>query len=145
MTYELIITEKPSAAKKIAQALADGKAIPKKNGKVMYWEVTHGKKDIVVCSAVGHLYTIAEVEKKGWTYPVFDVHWVPSSEVDKGATHTRPFITTIKKLSKDANAFILATDYDIEGEVIGFNILKFACKKKTRCRNAHEIFHVNDG
>ena len=53
MSYQLIITEKPSAAKKIAEALADGKPIKKTDGKVTYWELTHGKQDIVIAPAAG--------------------------------------------------------------------------------------------
>ena len=56
---ELIIAEKPDAAKNIAAALAD--STPKKtniNGVPTY-ELTHDGKRIVVCSAVGHLYTVA--------------------------------------------------------------------------------------
>ncbi len=130
MSYQLIITEKPSAAKKIAESLADGKPIKKTDGKVTYWEVTHDKHDVVIAPAVGHLYTLTETEKKGWTYPVFDVKWVESSEVDKNASHTKAFVKTLKKLAKHATAFVLATDYDIEGDVIGFNVLKFACNNK---------------
>ena len=62
--YELVITEKPAAAKKIAEALADGKAIKESYQGVPYYKVTHGKKDIVVACAVGHLYGLAEKEKK---------------------------------------------------------------------------------
>jgi len=46
--YELIICEKPNASKKIAEALADGKAIKENMNGVPYYLVTHGKKDIVV-------------------------------------------------------------------------------------------------
>ena len=64
MGYELIITEKPNAALKIANALASGKPIKKSVKGVSYYEITHGNKDIVVGCAVGHLYTVAETEKK---------------------------------------------------------------------------------
>lgn len=130
MSYQFIITEKPSAAKKIAEALADGKPIKKTDGKVTYWEVTHQGHDVVIAPAAGHLYTIAETEKKKWTYPVFNVHWVESAEVDKAAAHTSAFLKVLKKLAKHASAFILATDYDIEGDVIGYTILKYACGNK---------------
>ncbi len=71
--YELIITEKPNAAKKVAEALADGKAIKENMNGVPYYLVTRGKKDIVVACEVGHIYGLAEKEKKGWIYPVFDI------------------------------------------------------------------------
>ncbi|MFC1691002.1 DNA topoisomerase I [Nanoarchaeota archaeon] len=130
MKYELIITEKPAAAKKIADALADGKAIKKNEKGVPYYDITHNKKDIIVASAVGHLYTVAEKEKGKWVYPVFDVKWEASSKVSKGSAFTSKYLSTIKKLAKDADSFTVATDYDIEGEVIGLNVIKYACKQK---------------
>ena len=60
MSYELIITEKPSAANKIANALADKKAVKKSDNKVPYYLITHNGKQIVVVCAVGHLYTVTE-------------------------------------------------------------------------------------
>ncbi|MBN1386280.1 DNA topoisomerase I [Candidatus Woesearchaeota archaeon] len=129
MSYELIITEKPSSAKKIADALASGKPIKESFKGVPYYKITHGKKDIVVCAAVGHLFGVAERNKGKWTYPVFDVAWKPTSEISKSSAFTKKYLNTIKKLSKDADTFVIATDFDIEGEVIGHNILKFICNK----------------
>src|SRR3989338_4807419 len=97
---ELIITEKPASAMKIAQALADGKAMKESNGGIPYYKVTHGKQDIIVACAVGHLFGLGEREKKKWTYPVFDIVWKPSFENSKGAAYTKKYYDTIKKLSK---------------------------------------------
>lgn len=128
--YELLITEKPSAAKKIAESLADGKPIKESENGVPYYKITHGNKDIIVACAVGHLYTVAEKEKKGWTYPVFDVEWKPTSDVRKDAAFAKKYLAVIKKLSKDAGTITVATDYDIEGEVIGLTIVLYVCKRK---------------
>ncbi|MBW2965406.1 DNA topoisomerase I [Candidatus Woesearchaeota archaeon] len=131
MAYELIITEKPNAALKIAQALATGKPIKKGVKGVPYYEITHGNKDIVVGCAVGHLYTVAEKEKKkGWTYPVFDIEWAETGNAKKESAFTKKYLSVLKKLSKDATEFTVATDYDVEGEVIGLNVVRFACKQK---------------
>ncbi len=130
MSYELIITEKPSAAQKIAQALADSK--PKKYSVegVPYYELQHKGKEVVVTCAVGHLYTLEQKnKKKGWTYPVYDIEWIPSYE-KKGSEYTKKYLNQIKKLAKGASSFTVATDYDIEGEVIGLNVVKYACKQK---------------
>ncbi|MBU4284477.1 MAG: DNA topoisomerase I, partial [Nanoarchaeota archaeon] len=130
MAYELIITEKPKAAEKIASALAHGKMIKESYKKVPYYKITRGKKDIVVCCAVGHLYGLAEKDKKGWVYPVFDIEWVPSFEQNNGAKFTRKYVDAIRKVSKEADSFTVACDYDVEGELIGFNVLRFICKQK---------------
>src|SRR3989338_2698589 len=128
--YELIITEKPNAAKRIAEALADGKPIKESYQGVPYYKVTHGKNDVVVACAVGHLYGLAEKEKKGWKFPVFDIEWKPVSETTKSSAFTKKYLNAIKKLSKDANEFTVATDFDQEGEVIGLNIVRYVCKRK---------------
>ncbi len=130
MVHELIITEKPNSAKKIAEALADGKVIKESNNGVPYYLITHGNKDIAIGSAVGHLYSVAERNKGKWTYPVFDIEWKEASETNKGAAYTKKYVAVLKKLAKDANEFTVATDFDIEGEVIGLNIIRFICKKK---------------
>jgi len=130
MSYELIITEKPQAALKIASALADGKPIKKSVKGVPYYEITHGKKDIVVACAVGHLYGLTQSSDKKRVIPVFDVEWKPVSETSKTAKFSKKYLDVIKKLAKDAKEFTVATDYDVEGEVIGLNIVKYACKKK---------------
>ena len=128
---ELIITEKPNAAKKIADALADKKPEKKIINKVPYYELKHSGKDIVVGCAVGHLYGLAEKEKKkGWTYPVFDIKWVPISETSKTGKFSKKYLNALKKISKDADKFTVATDYDVEGEVIGLNVIRYVCKKE---------------
>ena len=132
--YELIITEKPNAAKMVANALADGKALREGNKGVYYYKLTHGKNDIVVTCAVGHLFGLAEKEKKTWNFPIFDIEWKPSHEMSKGALFTKKYLDQIKKLSKEASSFTVATDYDVEGEVIGLNVVKYACKKKDASR-----------
>ncbi|MBI2557690.1 DNA topoisomerase I [Candidatus Woesearchaeota archaeon] len=128
--YELIVTEKPAAALKIAEALADGKFIKESYQGVPYYRLTHGKKDIVVACAVGHLYGLAEKEKKGWHFPVFDIEWKPVAETTKSSKFTKKYLDTLKKLCKNADSFTIATDYDQEGEVIGLNVIRYACKQK---------------
>ena len=130
MSYELIITEKPSAAVKIAQALSDKS--PKKlssREKVPYFEITHNGKKIKIVSAVGHIYGLSQKEKSR-KYPTFDISWVPSADVSKNSSFTRKYLNTIKRLAKEASEFTVATDYDVEGEVIGLNIVRYACKKE---------------
>ena len=130
MMYELIITEKPNAASKIAEALAEGKPIKENMEGVPYYKVTRGKKDIVVACAVGHLYGLDEKEKKGWRFPVFDIEWKPAADISKKSGFSKKYLNVIKKLAKEADEFTVATDYDQEGSVIGKNIITLACKKK---------------
>ena len=57
---ELIITEKPKASQKIAEALADGRPIKKSENGVPYYEIRHNGKRIIIGCAVGHLFSLAE-------------------------------------------------------------------------------------
>src|SRR3989338_883270 len=97
---ELIIAEKPAAAKKMAEALADGKPIKEMYKGVPYYKVTHGKKDILIGCAVGHLFGLAEkVKKKGFAYPVFDIEWVPTYEINKDSAFAKKYYDTLKKIA----------------------------------------------
>lgn len=127
---ELIITEKPSSAQKVAEALSEGKITKKKNKQSFYYELTYKNKKIFVTSAVGHLYGLEEKKKAGWTYPVFEVMWKPSYEGDKELAYVKDYLDTISSLAKKADEITIACDYDIEGEVIGLNVVRFACKRK---------------
>ncbi len=128
---ELIFTEKPAQAEKIAFALADDAPTKKALGKAPYWELTHQGKDIIVGCAVGHLFGLKEIKnkKKGWSYPVFDIEWVESHLIRKAQAHSKPYIEALKKLVRQADEFTVACDYDTEGSVIGYNCVKFIAKK----------------
>jgi DNA topoisomerase-1 len=125
-----IITEKPDAAQRIASALdVNGKAEKMEENGVPYY-MTKRDTDIVVVPALGHLYTVAS-EKVGRNhYPVFNFTWVPRYAVEKGTKKIRTWLMTISKLANNADIFIDACDYDIEGSIIGYCILKYACNKK---------------
>lgn len=128
--YTLIVTEKPDAAKRIASAL-DIKEKPRKmeENKVPYYVAMRDRK-IVVVPALGHLYTVAPEKSGRNSYPVFSLLWAPRHVTEKGARRVRVWLEVISKLAKNADMFIDACDYDIEGSVIGYNILKYACGNK---------------
>jgi DNA topoisomerase-1 len=123
---ELIITEKPQAAMKIAHALADDAPVMKRVGQVSYYEITHQGKKILVACAVGHLFTLKEKAKGKW--PIFDLEWIPSY-LKKGSEYTKKYYDVLASLSKKASVYTMACDYDIEGEVIGFNIMRYICNQ----------------
>jgi len=128
--YTLIITEKPDAAQRIASALNEKGKVEKKEDNGVPYYVAKRDKEIVVVPALGHLYTIAEERKGRNYYPVFNFRWVPRYAAERGAKQIRTWIETISKLANDADTFVDACDYDIEGSVIGYCILKYACGNK---------------
>jgi DNA topoisomerase IA len=84
--YTLIVTEKPTSSKAIAEALADGK--PAKKGvegeRAFWYEFSNNGHKFVCVPAVGHLFTLKQSDK-GWAYPSFNVEWVPSFKASKFA------------------------------------------------------------
>ncbi len=126
----LIITEKPQAAEKIANSL--GKTRKISEGGVSYFQLERNGKIIRVASAVGHLFGLDYKEgQKGW--PIFEIEWRPSYEKEK-SFFTKKYYSLLKKLSRDSGEIVLACDYDIEGEVIGWNVLRFICHRTTAKR-----------
>ncbi|MFA5071627.1 MAG: DNA topoisomerase I [Candidatus Pacearchaeota archaeon] len=124
--YELIVTEKPQAAMKIADAL--GKSEKNNLHGVPYYEVTRDGKKIIVACAVGHLFTLTQTQR-GAGFPVFDIQWLPNYLVRK-KDFTKKYYDSLLSFAKNAGEITVATDYDIEGEVIGFNVVRFICGQK---------------
>ncbi len=93
----------------------------------MYWVIP--SKNLVIASAVGHLFNLTGPSG----FPVYDVEWKPLWEIDKKFYYTRKYLLLLQKLCKYAKEYINACDYDIEGSVIGYMIIKnFGDLRKTR-------------
>ena len=133
MVNYLCISEKPTAAKRIASALDESgkpkKAVnPRSFAKVPVWECKRKRDTIYVIPALGHLYSTVEDSAGGWHYPAFSYKWVPSYIASIKNT-TKPFVLAFKKYAKEVEEVVVATDYDLEGEVIGASIAIYACEK----------------
>ncbi|MFQ6011521.1 MAG: DNA topoisomerase, partial [Nitrososphaerales archaeon] len=125
--YTLVICEKPDAARKVAEAVRDESISEKRLQGISVLTVENRDKTYVICSAVGHLYTVGDPANRRTVYPILDTEWFPSYRVNKDAFRTRNCIEAIQELSKNASDYINCCDFDIEGSVIGYNILRYAC------------------
>ncbi|MDE1768087.1 MAG: DNA topoisomerase I, partial [Candidatus Micrarchaeota archaeon] len=100
--------------------------------------VTKGSDRIFVTSAAGHLFTL--VQTKNDSVPVFDIEWAPSYKVNKGAYFTKKYLDAIALVGRKCAFFINACDYDIEGTVIGTNIIKYVTKGNVNSEvDAHNV------
>ncbi|MBU1203738.1 MAG: DNA topoisomerase I [Nanoarchaeota archaeon] len=127
----LLICEKPQQAMKIAEALSDGKYTKKLNKKIPYYELTRNNKKVIITCAVGHLYNLKETDGTiGWNYPFFTYEWRPVFEINKHAGYTKPYLETIKKVSKDISDIYVSTDFDEEGSLLGERIVTLLLQKK---------------
>ena len=128
-----VLCEKPSTAERIAKALDEnGKPQKKETDRVPYYETFRVGKRLIVVATLGHLYTVAPKVTDRNVYPVFEFDWVPRYTAERDARSTKKWVEVITDLSKGAQEFVLATDYDIEGATLGYTILKYACGEKDK-------------
>ncbi|MGC8599657.1 MAG: DNA topoisomerase I [Nitrososphaeria archaeon] len=114
------MAEKNDAAKRIAFALDRSYKKLSFDGIPVYTGLWNSIK-IYVIPARGHLYTLKTDVGDLSLFPVLDVEWVPVAD-DKYVTK---LLDVIKKFIKETSEIIIACDYDIEGETIGYNIVKY--------------------
>ncbi len=129
MGNSLIICEKPSAAQHIAKALNISPQIKKRTKYGMpYFQIRTKKGDAIVCSAIGHFYQVdSKYRFDRRKYPIYDIAWKPKYLIERGSKIHEKWVKAINELAKDVDIFINACDYDIEGSLIGYMILKYAC------------------
>ena len=130
--HVLVICEKPDAARRVAEALSSGAAEVFSVGGVPAFRLkgADGTK-YVVCAAMGHLYGVSDTVKDRRVYPALDLEWFPLGVIsDKAARLVMSRIKAIRSLSEGAREFVNACDLDVEGETIGYNILRYACGGK---------------
>ena len=106
----IVIAEKPKVAYKIAQAL----------GQPMRFLTGWRVGDTKVLPAAGHLFNLM-TNVRG--YPVFDYFWAPERAKSK-------FIGAFRRLPEED--VVIACDFDIEGSLIGYNVVRFALSFKPR-------------
>lgn len=128
--YALVICEKPDAAKRVADALA--RSTPETldvGGVDAFLSVSSSGETYVVCAAVGHLYGVSDTIRNRRVYPVADLEWFPFPSIGRKGSFARR-IRAIEALARRAASFVNACDLDVEGETIGYNILRYACGGK---------------
>ncbi len=130
MMQTLIVCEKPDAAARVARALdEDGDPRRIETQGVPVYESRNRHETIIVCSALGHLYAVdSKTHTSRRYYPVWDFEWKPKHLIDKKSARLGRWIQVISSLANKADRFINACDYDVEGSLIGYTILRYACQ-----------------
>lgn len=141
--HVLVIAEKPSSAAKIAAALAEEKSEEHKRRRVSYYELTRDGDKISVAPAVGHLYAVAP-ERNARGYPVWDISWKPAHEINEASAFTKSYLDNIADLAKETERVVVATDFDTEGSLIGFNIARFLAPGKAVKRMKFSTLTTNE-
>jgi len=119
----LIVTEKNNSAKKIAEALSRGSNSADKTFKVPFyaWKDDEGGEHMTV-GLKGHVLGPAFPE--GYSnWQKTDLHDLIDAKLIKEPTD-KNVVKAIKKLAKEADELVIATDFDREGELIGLEALE---------------------
>ena len=120
----LIISEKANAAKKISQFLAEGPVKDGKHRSVPHHTFSWKGEECVSVGLKGHVLNPE--------YPEEYSNWQkvePSSLIDaeiRKSVSEKGVAEAVRALSKKADAVIIATDFDREGELIGVEALSLA-------------------
>jgi len=128
--YTLVICEKPDAARRVSDALSGSSSRSEMLEGTTVFRFSRGAEEFVVCSAQGHVYGVSDPFDERAVYPIFDVEWYSSDLVDEDNASAARRISAVKKLAAGASKFVNACDFDVEGETIGFNLLRYACGGK---------------
>jgi DNA topoisomerase-1 len=91
------------------------------------YEAERASERLLVCSALGHLY---KVDQRGVSqrreYPVWEYDWKPIHSAERGRERYERWLNAIAEIAKQAEGFVNACDFDVEGSLIGYMILKYA-------------------
>src|SRR5438132_597044 len=90
--YTLVVCEKPDAARRVAHALGNSSLKEIQRQPPVFSVTDRNNQQFVVCSAIGHLYELVDVNRNRSMYPVFDVKWEPI--LKKTATRFEQIIKT---------------------------------------------------
>ena len=118
----LIVTEKNNSAKKIAEILSGGQAKADSVYKVSFYTWSDGDGEQMTIGLKGHVMNPAFPDGySNWQQT--DLHELIDADLTKEPTD-KNVVRAIRKVAKDANEIVIATDYDREGELIGLEALE---------------------
>lgn len=124
MTLKVIVAEKADAGRRIAYFLSDGKQKAKKAKGLNYIEFKKGDDDYALISLSGHIIEL-DFPKEMNDWSTVDLNKLIYADIKKNLKNSTVGNTLLQFGSKE-NEFIIATDYDREGELIGTESLELA-------------------
>ncbi len=119
---KLIVAEKPIAAKRIAELLAEGKVTEERINSVPIYRFERNNEQYVVIPLKGHIKDV-DFPKRFSSWIGTDLKELIYSDVEY-AEKEKGIIAVLKEYAKKFNVAIFATDYDREGESIALEALE---------------------
>ena len=117
----LIVTEKNNSAKKIAEILSGGTAKEDKTYKVPYYTWSGPEGDERTVGLKGHV--VGPAFPEGYSnWQETDLHDLIDAQLTTEPTD-KNVVKAVRKVAKEADSIVIATDFDREGELIGLEAL----------------------
>lgn len=140
---DLVISEKPIAARRIAEILSEGTMETRKRGEVALHEfdaegrIEGGSGATTVVGLKGHILGVDFPKSmKRWTLELEPLIETPPVRIPL----KRGYVEVLRSLAPRADRVIIATDYDREGELIGVEALELIRKENPSVRVARARF-----
>ena len=124
MALTVIIAEKADAGRRIAYFLSEGTQKSKKANGTSYIEFSRDGRDYALISLSGHIVEL-DFPKEMNDWSNVDLHKLIYSKIEKNIKN-KTAGKTLAGFGQPGSEFIIATDYDREGELIGTEALELA-------------------
>jgi DNA topoisomerase-1 len=119
---QLIVTEKNNSAKKIAEILSGGSASEDASYKTPFYTWSDESGEHMTIGLKGHVLNPAFPESYN-NWQATNPRDLIDAELIKEPTD-KNVVRALKKVAKDADDLVIATDFDREGELIGLEALQ---------------------
>jgi len=118
---KLIICEKNKSAKRISEILSNRKAKRESYCNIKYYSFKQNSKNVLVIGLRGHILSLEfPPEYENWQkVDLFDLLNAKAIKIPK----SKSLVRLLKAKAKKASKAIIATDFDREGELIGFDAI----------------------
>jgi len=117
---KLIVTEKNQTAERIANILSSGKNTKEKSPGSMVYAYMDDGDEVKIVGMRGHVLQV-DFPEEYRVWQQVEPRALVDAEIEK-IPKVKTLVSTLKKLAREANAVVIATDYDREGELIGADI-----------------------
>lgn len=117
---KLIITEKNQTAERIARILSGGSNSREKAPGSTVYAFKEDGGDVKVVGMRGHVLQV-DFPDEYRVWQAVDPRDLVVAEIQK-TPKVKTLVTALKKLAREADSVVIATDYDREGELIGADI-----------------------
>lgn len=121
---KLIISEKNITARKIAGILSGGKYKTEKAGSFPVYTWKDGQDEYRCFGLRGHIMKV-DFPKEYSNWEKVDLFQLIRADVVKSPKEKK-LVELVKKEARKAELLIVATDFDREGELIGYDVIKLA-------------------